>query len=94
MPDAAIFDGTRRHPGTKHGQRCAVKFGLRPSERCCARKMQGVRLREMALPEKQRGGVAPRRFKIRGFCRFPLPCFATGCHTDHFKIATSLRSSQ
>ena len=27
------------------------------------------------------------------FC-FALPCFATGCHTFGFKIATSLRSSQ
>ena len=49
----------------------------------------GLRLREMALPRKRRGGVAPRRFEIRGFCRFPLPCFATGFHTDHFKIATA-----
>ena len=38
MPDAAIFDGTRRIPGTKHGQRCTVKFGLRASEYGCAVK--------------------------------------------------------
>ena len=49
----------------------------------------GLRPREMALPEKRRGGVAPRRFKIWGFCRFLLPCFATGFHIDHFKIATA-----
>ena len=45
--------------------------------------------RETALPEKRRGGVAPRRFKIWKFFRFPLPCFATGCHTLGFKIATA-----
>ena len=49
----------------------------------------GVRPREMALPEKRRCGVAPRRSEIWGFCRFPLLCFATGCHTFGFKIATA-----
>lgn len=52
------------------------------------------RPREMVLPEKRRGGVAPRRFRISGLCRFPLLCFAAGCHTFGFKIAASLRSSQ
>ena len=37
-PNAAIFDGTRRHPGTEHGQSCAAKFGLRASEYGCAVK--------------------------------------------------------
>ena len=27
-PDVAIFDGTRRYPGTRHGQSCAVKYDL------------------------------------------------------------------
>ena len=45
--------------------------------------------RETVLPEKRRGGVAPRRFKIWEFCRFPLPCFATGCHAFGLKIATA-----
>ena len=49
----------------------------------------GVRPREMALPKKRRCGVAPRRFEIRGFCRFPLRCFATGCHAFGLKIATA-----
>ena len=26
---------------------------------------------------------------LRDFCRFPLPCFATGCHTFGLKIATA-----
>ena len=43
----------------------------------------------MALPEKRRCGVAPRRFGIAGFCCFVLPCFAAGCHTFGFKIATA-----
>ena len=43
----------------------------------------------MALPEKRRCGVAPRRFRISGFCRFPIPCFGSGCHTFGFKIATA-----
>ena len=49
----------------------------------------GLRPREMALPEKRRGGVPAGRIRIRGFCRFLLPCFATGFHIDHFKIATA-----
>ena len=49
----------------------------------------GVRPREMVLPEKRRFGVAPRRSEIWGFCRFPLRCFAAGCHTFGFKIATA-----
>ena len=49
----------------------------------------GVRPREKALPEKRRCGVAPRRSEIWGFCRFPLPCFATGCHAFGLKIATA-----
>ena len=27
--------------------------------------------------------------KFGGFCRFPLPCFGSGCHTFGFKIATA-----
>ena len=38
--------------------------------------------------------VALRQIKISGLRRFVPPCFATGCHTFGFKIATSLRSSQ
>ena len=45
MPDAAILNGTKRHPGTRHGKACAmiyshrlrgraVKFALRASEIC------------------------------------------------------------
>ena len=43
----------------------------------------------MALPEKRRCGVPAGRFKIWGFCRFPLPCFAAGCRAFGFKIATA-----
>ena len=43
----------------------------------------------MALPEKHRRGVAPRRIKNSGFCRFLLPYFVPGCHTFGFKIATA-----
>ena len=43
----------------------------------------------MALPEKRRCGVVPRRFEIWGFCCFVLPFFATGCHTFGLKIATA-----
>ena len=49
----------------------------------------GVRPREMALPEKRRGGVPAGRFEIWGFCRFPLPCFGSECHTFGLKIATA-----
>ena len=43
----------------------------------------------MALPEKHRFGVAPRRIKNSGFCRFLLPCFVPGYHTFGLKIATA-----
>ena len=43
----------------------------------------------MALPEKRRGGVPAERINNSGFYRFPLPCFATGCHTFGLKIATA-----
>ena len=43
----------------------------------------------MALPEKRRGGVPAERINNSGFCRFLLPCFATGCHTFGLKIATA-----
>ena len=40
-----------------------------------------------------RDGFEPFRsencFIIWEFCRFPLPCFATGCHAYNFKIATA-----
>ena len=49
----------------------------------------GVRPREMALPEKRRGGVPAGRFESWGFCRFPLPCFGSECHTFGLKIATA-----
>ena len=50
-----------------------------------------LRPREMALPGKCRAGIAPRRIKNSGFCRFLSPCFATGCHTFNFKIATAAK---
>ena len=50
-----------------------------------------LRPREMALPGKRRAGIAPRRIKNSGFCRFLSPCFATGCHTFGFKIATAAK---
>ena len=50
-----------------------------------------LRPREMALPGKRRTGIAPRRIKNSGFCRFLSPCFATGCHTFNFKIATAAK---
>ena len=34
-------------------------------------------------------GPANARFRIWEFCRFPLPCFATGCHAFGLKIATA-----
>ncbi len=43
----------------------------------------------MALPEKRRCGVTPRRFRMSGFCCFVLPCFAAGCHAFGLKIATA-----
>ena len=30
-----------------------------------------------------------QQWSARDFCRFPLPCFATGCHAFGFKIATA-----
>ena len=43
----------------------------------------------MALPKKRRVGVPAGQIKNSGFCRFLLPCFATGCHTFGLKIATA-----
>ena len=43
----------------------------------------------MALPERRRGGVPAGRINNSGFCRFLLPCFATGCPAFNFKIATA-----
>jgi hypothetical protein len=43
----------------------------------------------MVLPEKCRGGVPAGRIETWAFCRFSLPCFATGCHTFGLKIATA-----
>ena len=43
----------------------------------------------MALPEKCRGGAPAGRINNSGFYRFPLPCFAAGCHTFGLKIATA-----
>ena len=41
------------------------------------------------------GGIARLTVSVMGISsRLALPCLATGCHADHFKIATSLRSSQ
>ena len=57
-PDAAIFDGTKRHPGTKFGET----------------EQNSIRLTCTPFPCAS---------------RFLLPCFATGCHTFGFKIATA-----
>jgi hypothetical protein len=43
----------------------------------------------MALPEKRRCGVAAGRINNSGFSRFPLRCFATGCHAFGLKIAAA-----
>ena len=43
----------------------------------------------MALPKKRRVGVPTGQIKNSGFCRFLLPCFATGCRTFGLKIATA-----
>ena len=71
MPDAAILNGTRRHPGTRHGKACAmiyshslygrvVKYDRRSCEICWSMCNAGFCPREMALPRKRRVGVALR----------------------------------
>ena len=77
MPDAAIFDGTKRHLGTKY-----EKNGTKQN-------------RKISRDQTNRGSITCPVGSIVGILsRFVLPCFATGCHTYGFKIATSLRSSQ
>ena len=75
---------------------------LRPTrqsltERFAIPKRTMVARNETKPWKEERGSKTTRRipFFVIGLpsC-FVLPCFATGCHTSNFKIATSLRSSQ
>ena len=102
-PDAAIFDGARRHPGTKHGQGCAVKFALRASERCFACEMRACGRVKRRFWRSAAAVSLRDRFEYfdykngrfsRKTCRFCVsarlpPCFVPGFHTFDFKIATA-----
>ena len=70
-----------------HG--CAVKFFLWKSEICFACEMRACarvkwRFQRSTVSVSLRDGS-----KNSGFCRFLLPCFATGCRASGFQIATA-----
>ena len=74
---------------------CARRGNLKRNETASRNEIWLDGTKQNPERKRKRNKAANLMFFVIGLpsC-FPLPCFATGCHTFGLKIATSLRSSQ